>query len=112
MSHFSFRPLLAAAIGLAALGSSMNTFAADKGCTTIALGIMRCDAHSDRTREAVIAETQNAQAAGQLKVVGELAGAPEGQPVPAVTVSKTRAQVKAELALARANHELPKPGDY
>ena len=112
MTAFTPRHLLAAAFGAAALFGSAGAFAAGDGCRTIALGIMRCDTPtSERTRDAVVAETRNAQSAGQLKAVGELAGAPNGEPVPMPPVAMTRTQVRTELAQARTNHQLQFVGD-
>jgi hypothetical protein len=50
----SSRRLAAALVAMAALGCP-NAFAADDGCKTMALGIMRCDTHSERTRADVMA---------------------------------------------------------
>ena len=67
---------------------------------------------SQRTRAAVEAEAQNARAAGPSHWAsgGELNAA-----TPAVIVVDsqvaTRQQVKAELALARASHQLPRVGE-
>ena len=58
MSILSSRPLLAAALVAATHLYAPNALAEDDGCTTIAQGIMRCDAHSDRTREEVQAESR------------------------------------------------------
>ena len=66
---------------------------------------------SQRTRAAVRAEAQNARAAGPSHWAsgGELSEA-----TPAATVqahTPTREQVKAELAAARAAHQLPRYGE-
>ncbi len=64
-------------------------------------------ATSTRTREAVVAETRNAQAAGQLQVVGERAEATPAAVVPEQQYAgRTRADVKAELAQWRKTHPL------
>jgi len=101
--------LAAAAVALTSTGS----FAGSDGCTTLAQGIVRCDAtHFERTRESVKAELRTAQAAGQLQVVGELSGAPESQPVPSQEPrALTRAEVKEQVAIARRNHTLPRVGE-
>lgn len=82
------------------------------GCRTLVLDIVRCDGRGERTRAAVVAELRNAQAAGEFGAVGELSEAPihVGAAGPAAP-TLTRFQVKAELALARANHELPGWGE-
>jgi hypothetical protein len=77
----------------------------------IAQGIMRCDAHSERTREAVVTELRRAQAAGEMRRVGELADAPTSEAAPARPRSLARAEVKEELAQARANHQMPRVGE-
>ena len=60
-----------------------------------------------RTRESVVAELHNLQAAGQLKGVGERA---EESVVPVVTpteyAGRTRADVKTDLAQWRQTHKL------
>jgi hypothetical protein len=67
---------------------------------------------SQRTREAVRAEAQNARAQGPSHWAsgGELSEA-----TPAISVraapAPTREQVKAQLAAARAAHELPRYGE-
>jgi hypothetical protein len=62
---------------------------------------------SQRTRESVVAETRNLQAAGQLKTVGERADAPAIVVVPQTQYAgRTRADVKAELAQWRQSHKL------
>jgi hypothetical protein len=102
------RHLLAAlAAGVSLFGASASFAGETDGCTTIANGIMHCWTPSQRTREAVKADLHNAQAAGQLRAVGELSGAPEGQAVPAQQAGVTRAEVRHDLALARSAHEVP-----
>ena len=59
-----------------------------------------------RTREAVVAETRNLKAEGQLSAVGERAEAPAVAAVPQTQVARTRADVKAELAQWRQSHKL------
>lgn len=64
-------------------------------------------AKSDRSRAAVVAELRNAQAAGEMKAVGEKAEAPVSSSV-IVTVGerqKTRAEVRAELASWNETHK-------
>jgi len=105
------RILTAAAIALAF--SATGAFAAD-GCRTIANGVQRCDggpSQGERSRDAVVAELHNAEANGKMNRVGEMAEAPVSDPVPAPAVALTRAQVKQQLALARANHQMPPIGD-
>ena len=59
-----------------------------------------------RTRESVVAETHNLEAAGQLKA-GERPEAPVVNVVPDTQYAqgKTRAQVKSELAQWRSTHK-------
>jgi hypothetical protein len=121
MSTLFSRRLLAAAFVAVAPLAAPAAFAQNAGCRTIALGIMRCDdAHSERTRDqvvaelhapapvpnpgchtiangimrcdapggeltrtAVVADLRQAQAAGKMKVVGDLAMAPVSDPQPA-----------------------------
>jgi hypothetical protein len=106
MFILSSRYLLVAALSTAAAFYSSSTFADGDGCTTTVLDIMRCDAHSQRTREAVKAELHNAQARGEMKVVGELAGSLTSEPVPMQAPIVTRDEVKQEVARARGTHEL------
>ncbi len=62
---------------------------------------------SQRTRESVVAETRNLQAAGLLKAVGERADAPAIAVVPQTQYAgRTRAEVKSELAQWRRSHKL------
>lgn len=95
----------------AAPATSASAAPADEGpdgCTTNVLDIMHCTARSERSRAAVVAELRNAQAAGELTVVGELSDARVASVVPAnASVAKTRAAVRQELALARSSHQLP-----
>jgi len=103
--------LTAAAIALSF--SAAGAFAAD-GCRTIANGVQRCDggpSQGERGRDAVVAELHNAESTGKMQRVGETAEAPVSDPVPAPQVAMTRAQVKQQLALARANHQLAPIGD-
>lgn len=62
---------------------------------------------SERTRAAVVAETRNAQAAGQLQIVGERAEAPvsNDEQTGLPQRQKTRAEVVAELAAWKATHK-------
>ena len=62
-------------------------------------------AKSGRTRESVVAETRNLQAAGQLQAAGERGEAPSVAVVPQTRYTgRTRADVKAELAQWRQTH--------
>ena len=66
---------------------------------------------SQRTRAAVEAEAQNARLAGPSHWAS---GGERSDATPVITVSTqvaTRQQVKAELALARAAHQLPRVGE-
>ena len=64
-------------------------------------------AQSERTRAAVLAETRNAQADGQLAVVGEKADATAVDVVPHnQAAGRTRAEAKAALAAWRKSHKL------
>ena len=99
-------------IGSALLTPETLAGGPNEGCHTIAQGIMRCDATSERSREAVRAELRNVQAVGELKVVGELSDAPVGPiVVPSSGAVLTRAEVRNQVAIARARHELPRNGD-
>ena len=89
-------------MGFAALGAPAQP--ADS--TTNAVGTTHYSTTSGRSREAVRAELRNAQAAGELRGVGELADAPRMAVVPSAPEPVTRAQVRSELAQARAHHEL------
>ena len=61
-----------------------------------------------RSRASVVAETRNLQAEGQLKTVGEFAGATPVDVVPEAQAQapRSRADVKAELAQWRLTHKL------
>ena len=62
---------------------------------------------SQRTRESVVAETRNLQAAGQLKSTGERTDASAVAVVPQTQYAgRTRADVKAEYAQWRKSHKL------
>ncbi|MFL6630514.1 MAG: hypothetical protein ACJ8IK_27780 [Burkholderiaceae bacterium] len=63
-------------------------------------------ATASRTRDSVVAETRNLKAEGQLKSFGERADAPVVAAVPETQGGRTRAEVKAELAQWRKNHQL------
>ncbi len=77
------------------------------GCTTNVLDVMRCTTQVGRTREAVVAELRNARAAGDVAKVGELSDATVSAVVPGNSaVALRRSDVKRELALAQASHEL------
>ena len=68
-------------------------------------------AQSLRTREAVVAETQNAIAAGELKLGGDVV---ESKVAPVVVANQkplTREEVRAAVAAARADHTLPRNGE-
>ena len=102
------RHLLAAlATGVSLFGASAAFAGETDGCTTIANGIMHCWTPSQRTREAVKADLHNAQASGELHAVGELSGAPVSQAVPSQQPVVSRSEVKHDLALARAAHDVP-----
>ena len=66
------------------------------------------EANAGRTRASVVAETRNLQADGQLKTVGERADASAVAVVPNTQLAGTRsrADVKAELAQWRQTHKL------
>ncbi len=68
---------------------------------------------STRTRAAVVAETQNARAAGagHWASGGELRDASPVAAVEAPAVALTRQDVRAQVASARAAHQLPRAGD-
>ena len=106
MSKLSVRPILANALGVATLLASASVFAADDGCKTIALGIMRCDSHGQLTRESVVADLRSAQADGQLRFVGDQSGPLVKDLVPGDASSLSRAEVKQDLAGAVAAHQL------
>ena len=64
-------------------------------------------ANAGRSRESVVAETRNLQAAGGLNVVGERADASAVAVVPQTQYAgRTRADVKAELAQWRQTHKM------
>ena len=88
---------LAASTVLASFGSFASPY---DGCTTIAQGIQHCWSPSQVSRDEVKAELHQAEKAGDLKVVGELSGAPAAVPLqPSTTL--TRAQVREELRQAQ-----------
>ena len=104
------RQLLAAAL-LAA--TAVGAFAQDLDrsetlqARSLAAQARQAAGASGRTRESVRAETRNLQAAGELQAVGERADAIALPVVPEATLasSRTRAEVKAELAQWRATHK-------
>lgn len=97
----------ASAFRVGSTTSAVPGGAGSDGCTTNVLDIMRCPAQSDRTREAVVAELRNARAAGELASVGELSDATISAVVPSnAAVTMTRSEVKRQLALAQAAHQL------
>jgi hypothetical protein len=110
MSNLSSRLAAVAVAAFAVIGSA-STFAAEPGTYTIANGVEKALPQSERSRDAVKSETRNIVASGALKRVGEFAQAPVVDAVPAQAVATTRAQVKSELALARASHQLPRIGE-
>ena len=63
-------------------------------------------ATASRTRAAVVAETRNLKAEGQLPAAGERNDAPTVAAVPESQAGRTRADVKAELAQWRQTHKL------
>jgi hypothetical protein len=99
--------LAALATGASLFGASASFAGETDGCTTIANGIQHCWTPSQRTREAVKADLHNAEAAGELRAVGELSGAPESQAIPSQQPVVSRAEVRRDLALARAAHDVP-----
>ena len=89
------------ALAASTLLASFGTFASpDDGCTTIAQGVIHCWSPSLVSRDDVKDELKQAQKAGDLKVVGELSGAPAAVPAQPITIV-TRAQVRAELREAQ-----------
>jgi hypothetical protein len=99
----------AAAATLALLGSAAAFADPVAPCHTIASGVMRCTTQSDRTPEHVQAELGAARAAGQLNKVGELADGTGAAPVAAPALS--RADVRSQVLIARASHELHSPSE-
>jgi hypothetical protein len=95
-------------VSLAALAST-GAFAQDS--TSNVLGTTTYSTHSDRTREAVVAELRATQARGQWHPAGEVSEAPVAPAVLAPPAVLTRAQVKAEVAQARVQHQLPRAGE-
>ena len=101
------RQLIAAALLAAtAAGAMAQEIDPSENLQGRSLAAAQADA-SQRTRESVVAETRNLQAAGQLKSVGERADAPAIAVVPqAQYAGRTHADVKAELAQWRRTHKL------
>jgi hypothetical protein len=67
-------------------------------------------AQSVRTREAVSAETRNALASGDLKLGGDVVES-KVTAVVAEPTTVTRAEVRAAVAAARADHSLIRNGE-
>lgn len=98
-------PLLAAAL-LAAAGTAAQAAGPDvQYLSPATLG------QSVRTREAVVAETRNALASGELKLGGELDTSRPAAPVAAKAPVLSRAEVRAAVIAARNDHTLPRNGE-
>jgi len=97
--------VVAALLAVTAVGAMSQEL--DPGETLQARNIAAAQAATaGRTRNAVVAETRNLQAGGQLNAVGERADAPAVAAVPDSHAGRTRAEVKAELAQWRQSHPL------
>jgi hypothetical protein len=100
--------IAAALLAVTAVGAMAQEI--DRSETLQAKNLASAAAQADnygRTRESVVAETRNLQAAGQLKKVGELADATPVAVVPQTQYAgRTRSDVKAELAQWRQTHKL------
>src|SRR5262249_8330636 len=88
---------LAVSTTLASLGAIASPY---DGCATIANGVMHCWSPSQGSRDDVKSDLQQAQAAGALKAVGELSGAPVEKSYGPITIV-TRAQVREQLREAQ-----------
>jgi hypothetical protein len=104
------RQLVATALVSVSVFGAASAMAQDDSFTN-SVGTTSYSAHSNRSREAVVAELRNAQAQGAWRGAGELSEAPVSAPVPAPPAVLTRAQVKADVAQARASHQLPRVGE-
>lgn len=98
------RTLIATALLSMSAAAVMADPVADS--TTDAVGTTHYSTTSQRTRTAVVAELRNAQAAGDVQRTGELSDAPAAAVVPAQSPVISRAEVRADLAQARAHHAL------
>src|SRR5437016_1618889 len=88
-STMQVRALIATALlSFSALGAMADPI---DGSTTNAVGTTSYSTTSQRTRSAVVAETRNAQAAGELQRAGELSEAPVAAvvPVPGSVITRT-----------------------
>jgi hypothetical protein len=103
-STMQVRTLIATALLSLSAAAVMADPAVDS--TTNAVGTTHYSTTSQRTRSAVVAELRNTQAAGDLQRAGELSEAPVAAVVPVPGSPITRSEVRAELAQARAHHEL------
>jgi len=98
------RKLFAAALLFVSAFGAVGAMAQDGRANP--LDIAKVDTHGERSREAVVAELRNVQAQGQWHAAGELGEAPVVATVPQTATRLTREKVKAEVAVARAKHEL------
>jgi hypothetical protein len=98
----------AALVSLSAFGAA-SAMAQDS--FTNALGTTSYSTHSERSREAVVAELRNAQARGTWRPTGEIGERAIAPAVPAPPAVLTRAQVRSDVAQARAAHQLPRVGE-
>jgi hypothetical protein len=91
-----------------AVGVCTTSYAdSDDGCVTIAQGIMRCSSPSAISRDEVRAGLRQAQASGDLHVVGELSGSngPLSDRVRSGSV-QTREEVRQQLLDAQRRGEI------
>jgi hypothetical protein len=98
--------LAASLLGISALGVMAQEIDPSENLQARTLAAAKA-AQSERTRAAVVAETRNAQAAGELKVVGDRAEAPvsANERTAVAQRQKTRAEVRAELTAWNATHK-------
>jgi hypothetical protein len=102
------RQLIAAALVSVSAFGAAGAMAQDS--VTNAVGTTSYPVQSQRSRESVIAELRSAQASGQWHPTGEVGDTPiAALREQASTVS--RSEVKADVAQARANHQLPRVGE-
>ncbi len=101
--------LVASLLAITAVGAMSQEIDRSETLQAKSLAAQKAQANpaQGRTRQSVVAETRNLEAAGQLKV-GELANAPVVDVVPSSTYASglTRADVRKDLAQWRQTHKL------
>ena len=96
----------AALLSVAAVGASAQEIDRSETLAARNIAAQQRDAAA-RSRLAVVAEVRNLQSQHELQKVGELSGAPEVGPAPAVVArGLSRAEVRADLAQWRSAHPL------